>query len=201
MKNSPRYVGLTGGIGTGKSTVAQIFKLLGVPVYDADSTAKKLMEEDKELIDSIVQEFGGEAYGNGMLNRQFLAEKVFKDEQLLAKLNAIVHPAVARHFRSWANQFSNKYILKEAALLFETGSYRELDEVILVQSPLDIRIERIKNRDPQRSSEQIMNIIERQMAFEDASGIADHVIINDEANLLIPQVLRLHDRLIKKGLT
>jgi dephospho-CoA kinase len=201
MKNSPRYVGITGGIGSGKSTVTQIFKLLGVPVYDADSMAKRLMEEDEELIDSIQQEFGQEAYSNGMLNRQFLAEKVFKDELLLEKLNAIVHPAIGRHFNSWANQFHDNYILKEAALLFETGSYLELDQIILVQAPLETRIERIKKRDPQRASEQIINIIERQMAVEDANALANYIITNDEANLLIPQVLKLHNQLIKKGLT
>jgi len=201
MKNSPLRVGLTGGIGTGKSTVAQIFKLLGVPVYDADSMAKRLMEEDEELITAIKAEFGGNSYSDGKLNRQFLAEKVFSNEDLLEKLNALVHPFVAVHFGNWANQFRDQYILKEAALLFETGSYRELEYVILVLSPLETRIDRIKNRDPQRSSEQILSIIERQIPVPEAIGLADFIINNDESHMLIPQVLQLQKKLIERGLT
>jgi dephospho-CoA kinase len=199
MKNSPLRVGLTGGIGTGKSTVALIFELLAVPVYDADAMAKKLMEEDEDLISAIKEEFGNETYMGGKLNRQLLAERVFNNEPLLAKLNAIVHPAVAEHFTNWTTEYSSGYILKEVALLFETGSYHDLDYVILVQSPLDLRIKRIKNRDPQRSAEQILSIIERQMPFAEALALADFVINNDEAHLLIPQVLQLQNKLIKKG--
>jgi len=197
MKNSPLRVGLTGGIGTGKSTVALIFKLLGIPVYDADSTAKKLMEEDENLIATIKEEFGDEIYFGSKLNRQLLADKAFNNEPLLAKLNAIVHPAVAEHFNRWTTQYSSGYILKEAALLFETGSYKELDYVILVQSPLETRIEQIKKRDPQRSSEQILSIIERQIPVDEALELADFVINNDEAHMLIPQVLQLQNKLIK----
>ena len=200
MKNSPLRVGLTGGIGSGKSTVAQIFKLLDVPVYDADSMARRLMEEDEELITAIKVEFGSNSYTAGKLDRQFLAERVFNNEQLLEKLNAIVHPYVAVHFGNWVNQFSDQYIIKEAALLFETGSYHELDYVILVQSPLETRIDRVKYRDPQRSSEQIISIIERQIPVEKAIGLADFIINNDESQMLIPQVLELQKKLIKKGL-
>ena len=199
MKNSPLRVGITGGIGTGKSTVTQIFKLLGVPVYDADTIAKNLMEEDEDLISSIKEAFGSDSYSSGKLDRQFLAEKVFGNEDLLEKLNALVHPVVAAHFAKWTNQFSDQFILKEAALLFETGSYHDLDYVILVQSPLETRLERIKSRDSQRSSEQILNIIERQMPVEEAIGLADFIIQNDESHMLIPQVLELQKKLIKKG--
>jgi dephospho-CoA kinase len=199
MKNSPLQVGITGGIGTGKSTVAEIFKLLGVPVYDADTMAKNLMVEDEDLIIAIKEEFGKDSYSGGQLDRQFLSEKVFNNEVLLKKLNALVHPVVAEHFAKWANQFNGQLILKEAALLFETGSYHDLDYVILVQSPLETRIERIKSRDPQRSSEQILNIIERQMPVEDAIALADFVIQNDESHMLIPQVLELQKMLITKG--
>jgi dephospho-CoA kinase len=199
MKTKPLRVGLTGGIGTGKSTVAKIFNLLDVPVYDADSMAKKLMEEDSNLVTAIAKEFGDNAYSEGKLNRQFIAEKVFKNEPLLARLNALVHPVVATHFDDWANQFTGKYILKEAALLFETGSYKELDFVILVQSPLDTRIERIKQRDPQRSEEQILNIIKRQMPVPEAVALADFTIQNNEGQMVIPQVQQLHDEIIKKG--
>jgi dephospho-CoA kinase len=199
MKTKPLRVGLTGGIGTGKSTVAKIFSVLGVPVYDADSMAKELMEEDSNLIASIRSEFGDDSFSEEKLNRQFLADKVFKNKLLLARLNSLVHPVVASHFNDWANQFTGKYILKEAALLFETGSYKELDFVVLVQSPLDIRIERIKHRDPQRSEEQILNIIERQMSADEAVGLANFLVQNNETHMLIPQVERLHEEFIKKG--
>lgn len=199
MKNSLLRVGITGGIGTGKSIVAQIFKLLGVPVYDADTMAKRLMEEDDNLIAAIKEEFGSNSYSGGKLDRQYLAENVFNNEFLLEKLNAIVHPVVAKHFVKWTNQFSDQFILKEAALLFETGSCHDLDYVILVQSPLATRLERIKSRDPQRSSAQILSIIDRQMPVEEAIGLADFIINNDESQMLIPQVLELHQKLIKKG--
>ena len=197
--NNPLRVGLTGGIGTGKSTVAQIFRLLGVPIYDADFMAKKLMVEDDNLITSIKAEFGDDAYLGGKLNRQFLAEKVFVNEHLLEKLNSLVHPAVARDFSNWAKHFSEKYILKEAALLFETGSYHDLDYLILVQSPLELRIQRIEERDPQRSSAQISGIIERQMPVDEAISLADYIIHNDESHMLIPQVLLLQKELTEKG--
>lgn len=198
MKSSLLRVGITGGIGTGKSTVTKIFKLLGVPVYDADTMAKRLMEEDDNLIAAIKEEFGSNSYSGGKLARQYLAKTVFGNELLLDKLNALVHPVVAKHFTNWTTQYSSGYILKEAALLFETASYLELNSVILVQSPLETRIERIKNRDPQRSSAQILSIIERQMPVEEAIGLADFIIKNDESQLLIPQVLHLHKKLIKK---
>jgi dephospho-CoA kinase len=191
-------VGVTGGIGTGKSTVTNIFKLMGVPVYDADKMAKKLMHE-ASLASAIKKEFGNEVYKNGQLDRQYLADKVFGKEQLVNKLNSLVHPVVAKDFNTWLNRFSSGYIIKEAALLFETGLNRELDVVILVISPLDIRIERIKKRDPQRSSRQIQNIIDRQIPVNEAIGLADHIIKNDESNMLIPQVIGLHHQLINKG--
>ena len=199
MKNSPLRVGITGGIGTGKSTVSFIFKLLGVPVYDADTMAKSLMEDDVELITNIKKEFGDESFSGDKLNRQYLTEKVFGNEPLLAKLNAMVHPAVAKHFTGWAAQYSSAFIIKEAALLFETGSYHALDYVILVLSPLEIRINRVKKRDPQRSSDQILSIIERQMPVDEAMELADFVIYNDESHMLIPQVRQLQNELKKKA--
>ena len=197
MKNSPLRIGLTGGIGAGKSIVSEIFKLLAVPVYDADSMAKMLMEKDSDLITAIKEAFGIDSYIGRNVNRQFLAERVFNNAPLLEKLNAMVHPVVASHFDHWTKQFDNKYLLKEAALLFETGSYRELDKIILIQSPLEIRIERIKKRDPQRSSQQILNIIERQIPVDEALGLADYIITNDESTMLIPQVLNLQNELTK----
>ena len=199
MSNNLLRIGITGGIGSGKSTVANIFSLLGVPLYNADNRAKWLMENDDELVNNISNHFGMESYQDGQLNRQYLAEKVFKDENLVNKLNSFVHPAVARDFADWSSKYVTGYVLKEAALLFETGSYKELDATILITSPRELRIKRIIDRDSQRSLEQIENIISMQMAVEDAKVKADYVIINDDSTLLIPQVLQLHSLLQKRS--
>ena len=192
-------VGITGGIGAGKSTVSRIFKLLGIPVYDADSRAKALMSESPALSQAIIKEFGPRAYRQGHLNRQYLAEKVFTDEKLVAKLNALVHPAVADDFSTWYQHQHTAYVLKEAALLFETGSYQSLDATILVTCPLETRIARVQQRDPQRSSEQINNIMARQIPVAAAKKLADYIIYNDEKTMLIPQVLTLHNKLRQKA--
>ena len=199
MSNNLLRIGITGGIGSGKSTIANIFSLLGVPLYNADNRAKWLMANDRELIKSIVDQFGSDSYIDGQLNKQYLAEKVFKDENLVNKLNSFVHPAVARDFADWSYKYVTGYVLKEAALLFETGSYKELDATILIISPRELRIKRIIHRDSQRSLEQIENIISRQMAVEEAKAKADYVIINDDSTLLIPQVLQLHSLLQKRS--
>ncbi len=195
MNNEPVLVGITGGIGAGKSTVSRIFALLGVPVYDADSRAKKLMTEDPQLVAAITAAFGEEAYHNGVLNRHFLAEKAFADDKLVARLNALVHPAVARDFAGWHNHHSTPYILKEAALLFETGAYQALDVTILVTCPQQTRMARIKQRDPQRPVAQIEHIMAKQIAVAKAEALADFIIKNDEENMLIPQVLTLDKQL------
>lgn len=197
--NRPVLVGITGGIGAGKSIISEIFKLLAVPVYDADSRAKLLMVENEHLVHKITQAFGERSYKSGNLNRQYLAEKVFSSESATAKLNTLVHPAVAQDFKIWSNQQSSAYVLKEAALLFESGSYKELDKVILITAPEKLRIKRVINRDPQRTVEQITNIIARQMDQLDAMKLADEVIINDETHLLIPQVISI-DKKIKKAI-
>lgn len=193
--NRPKLVGLTGGIGAGKSTVASIFKLLGVPVYDADGRAKSLMNTDQELVEAIQEVFGEAAYDNGKLNRAYLADRVFKSESATNKLNAMVHPAVARDFTRWASEQQAPYIIKEAALLFETDSYQQLACTILVVSSIELRMRRISHRDPQRSQEQIRNIIQRQLPVEQAMEFAQYCIYNDEQQLLLPQVLAIHEQL------
>jgi len=194
-------IGITGGIGTGKSTIGRIFELLGIPVYDADSQAKKLMVNNSALKKSIINVFGKDSYLGDELNREYLGEKIFKDEKRVNQLNALVHPAVALDFKYWCSDKELKYVIKEAALLFETGSYQDLDFTILVVAPEDLRINRIKKRDPQRSKELIQNIIDNQIDVEKAKSYADFIIFNDETHMIIPQVLTIHDRIIKKGLT
>jgi len=157
MKNNiPILIGLTGGIGSGKSTVAKVFEILGIPVYYADDRAKSLMNENQELRAEITNAFGSESYlRSGQINRTYLAETVFSDPAKVSTINGLVHPAVAQDFKTWAMAQKSPYVLKEAALIFETGSHQKLDAVINVSSPLRIRISRVLMRDPQRSEDQI----------------------------------------------
>jgi dephospho-CoA kinase len=189
-------IGVTGGIGSGKSLVCKIFTQLGVSVYDADSHAKGLMTTDGILVSQIKKEFGDLSYyPNGTLNRTYLAESVFVDEVKLEKLNKLVHPRVAADYQEWLNRRLNDvYVLKEAALLFETGSYRTLDRTIVVSSPETLREKRVLHRDVHRTVEQFREIVEKQMPEDEKLKRADYIIVNDDASLVIPQVLKLHDQ-------
>jgi dephospho-CoA kinase len=197
----PVLVGITGGIGSGKSTVCKVFQTLGVPVYDADSRAKYLMTTDGILMSQISKEFGDLSYDNlGQLNRSYLAANVFGSPAKLEKLNSLVHPRVGADFKQWAEQHSDEpYLLKEAALLYEAGSHESLDMVIVVFSPEELRLKRILVRDKHRSADQIKDIMSRQWSDEKKLQLADHVIYNDEHQLIIPQVLALHDELFKRN--
>lgn len=190
-------VGITGGIGSGKSTVCQLFSLLGIPVYTADNRAKWLMAQDAELQNQISSTFGTESYlANGELNRAFLAETVFPNPEKITELNALVHPVVRKDFEQWITQQSAPYLIKEAALLFETGAAKELDYVINVSSPLRVRMARILLRDPYRSEEQVNQIINQQLPDEEKNALADFCIKNTDNKLLIPQVLEVHAQLL-----
>lgn len=187
-------VGITGGIGAGKSTVSRIFQSLGIPVYDADSQARMLMTHDASLIEKIKKEFGEQAYQDkGVLNRVYLGQKVFNDEAKLKRLNDLVHPAVANDYIQWSTEKkSYPYVLREAALLFETGSCKTLDKIIVVHAPEELRIARVLTRDPQRDEQKVKDIIRNQMPEAEKLKRADYVITNDETQLVIPQVLELH---------
>ncbi len=193
-------VGITGGIGAGKSTVAKIFQILGVPVYNADNEAKLIMHNNLELKQQIIGLLGAKAYfENGTLNRVYLAEQVFNKVEELRKLNALVHPKVAEHFHNWHHEKiaqGNKYTLKEAALLFETGSYRELDHTILVSAAEAVRVGRVLKRDKHRTIEQVTAIIEKQMPETEKQTLANSFIQNDGTALIIPKVLEIHQRLL-----
>ncbi len=187
-------IGSTGNIGSGKTTVSKIFEVLGVPVFYADEAAKNVMVNDQELIDGIRSAFGNEAYfSDGSLNRKYIAAIVFDNEEQLAKLNALVHPATFRAFDAWVAGIKNApYVLKEAALLFESDSYKMCDRTIMVQAPLEVRINRVIKRDG-LSREEIEKREARQFPEEKKMALADHIIRNDDTQLLIPQVLELHD--------
>jgi dephospho-CoA kinase len=191
-------IGITGNIGSGKTTVSKIFEVLGIPVFYADDEAKKVMVNDAILIDDLKQTFGAQSYfEDGSLNRKHIAGIVFNNEAELNKLNAIVHPAVFRAFDNWVPQFkSAPYVLKEAALLFESSSYKMCDKSIMVTAPLELRIARVMLRDG-LSRDEILNREARQFSEEKKLQLADYAIKNDNTELVIPQVLALHEQFIE----
>lgn len=189
-------IGVTGGIGSGKSTVCKVFSILGIPIYAADEQAKRIMAKEEGLKKKILSTFGPNAYTKeGELNRKFLATTVFSAPEKLASLNALVHPAVAADFDAWASKQTSPYVIKEAALLFETGASKQLDYVINVSSPLKIRMNRVLIRDPDRSELQVNQIIDQQLPDDRKNEQADFIIKNQENKLIIPQVLDLHNKL------
>src|SRR5665213_1425720 len=185
-------IGITGGIGSGKSTVSNIFSVLGIPVYDSDSASKRLMEEDTELKKKIIQSFGEESYSKGNLNRKYLSEQVFTDQKKIELLNSIVHPATIKDAEEWMIKQKAPYTIKEAALIFESGSNKLLDLVIGVSSPLPLRIERTIQRG-NISEAQVKARIKLQMNEEEKMRLCNYVIFNDEQQMLIPQILLLHE--------
>ena len=191
-----KKIGLTGGIGSGKSIVANVFKTLGVPVFDADKAAKKIMEEDEILIASIKQNFGEQSYIDGKLNRKYIADIVFNDAYQLELLNSLTHPATISAFEVWASQQTAPYIIKEAALLFEAGSANDLAFVIGVTAPQSLRIQRVINRD-NITREDVLNRMEKQISDTIKMRLCDAIIVNDEQQMVIPQVLALHEMLMK----
>lgn len=198
MQNKPLQIGITGGIGTGKSLVCKIFAVLGIAIYDADSHAKAIMTTDGILIEQIKEEFGSLSYNEkSELNRAYLAEKVFTNEERLKRLNELVHPRVGIHYRQWYLSQKGPYVMREAALLFESGAYATCDKVIVVTAPLSMRIKRVLQRDTHRSQKQIEEIISKQLPEENKIGRADELIHNDENHFLIPQVLHLHQKFIQ----
>lgn len=191
-KMMAKIIGITGGIGSGKTTVCEVFAELGVPVYFADERAKHLMVEDAELMSSIREAFGEQAYANGKLNRPYLAQVVFSSDQALKKLNGLVHPAVARDFLNWATAHrDHAYIVKEAAILFESGAYRAVDWTVLVTAPEKVRIARVMKRDGATELE-VRSRMDNQWPEERKAQMADHVIANDGHEPLLPAVLGLH---------
>jgi dephospho-CoA kinase len=190
-------IGITGGIGSGKTTVCKVFELLGTPVFYADAAAKEVMHTDAELMNGIIQAFGVKAFSDeGILNRKYIADLVFNDKKALEMLNALVHPAVFRAFDTWLLKYKDRpYVLKEAALLFESGSYKMCTHSILVKAPEELKIKRVMERD-QISESQVRLRMARQFSDQEKEEMADHVILNDEKVLLIPQVLRLHESFI-----
>ena len=196
MSDVPLQVGITGGIGSGKSMICKVFSCLGVPVYDADSRAKSIMISDNVLVENIKATFGDASYkADGSLHRDYFAKEVFYSPEKLKKLNQLIHPRVQLDYENWVQKNkTHRYVVKEAALLFESGSYKNLDEIIVVWAPDSIRLQRVRNRDSHRTEEDIKQIMSRQLPEEEKVKRASYVIHNDETQLVIPQVLKLHER-------
>jgi dephospho-CoA kinase len=187
-------VGITGGIGSGKSTVCQVFATLGIPVFYADEAARYLMESDALLIDSIKLLFGDDVYDNGKLQRGKIGSIVFKDPAILERLNAIVHPATIRYANQWMQSQTSSYAIKEAAIFFESGSNKDMDIMIGVYAPEKLRILRVMARD-QVAQEKILERVSRQMNEEEKMKLCDYVITNDDLTAVIPQVWHIHQEL------
>jgi len=190
-------IGITGGIGSGKSTVAKVFETLGIPVYYADAAAKRLMTENEELKQALTEAFGPETYINGQLNRTFLSARVFNNEAALKQLNALVHPVVIKDGTDWMGRQTSPYAIKEAALFFETGSAAGLDFVIGVSAPEAVRIGRVMNRDGISRSE-VLARMQKQIKEEIKLRLCDFIITNNEQEMVIPQVLGLHQHFLQK---
>ncbi len=191
-------IGLTGGIGSGKTTVAQIFEVLSIPVYYADQAAKDLMNQDPELKKQIISAFGKEVYKEGVLDRSFLGEMVFADAEKLSLLNSFVHPVTFRHASSWMLNQKTSYAIKEAALIFEAGLENFFDYIIGVTAPESLRLERVMNRD-HSSKESVLQRMAQQMDEKEKISRCDFMIINDEKQALLPQVLEIHKTLLTKA--
>lgn len=191
-------LGITGGIGSGKTTVCRLFELLGISVYYADEESKKLLDEDKEVKKQVLSIFGDSILNDaGLIDRKKLAEIVFNNKIQLEKLNSILHPAVGLHFESWLKKQKSPYILKEAAILFESAAYKQVDKVLTIVAPLELKIQRTMKRDGV-TREEVESRIKLQMSDEEKIKRSDFVIQNNEQELLIPQVLALHNQLINK---
>ena len=188
-------IGITGGIGSGKSTVAKVFEVLGIPVYYADDVAKRLMNEDEELKQIIKKHFGNEVYKDGRLDRKKLAEIVFNSPEKLELHNKFVHPATIKNAERWMQEQTTLYSLKEAALIFESGAQEHLDYVIGVTAPAPLRILRTMQRDAV-TREEVLARMDKQMDEEIKMRLCDFIIKNDEQEMLLPQVLELHEKLL-----
>lgn len=180
-------VGITGGIGSGKSIVAKILTVIGFPVFDSDTEAKLLMVNNRNVIQQVKEVFGEEAYIDKQLNRKYLADKIFNNEELKEQLNAIVHPAVRQEFEDWSNRQDSSLVFNEAAILFEIGRYKDFDYTILVTAPEELRIQRVIDRD-KTTRKEVLKRMENQWKDEEKKALASFVINNDDEELVTLQV-------------
>lgn len=188
-------VGLTGGIGSGKTTVGKLFKDLGISIYIADIEAKKLMNNSEIIKKELIHLFGKEAYLNNEINRPFIADKIFNDKSYLEKMNAIVHPKVKTHFKQWLEQQNSPYVIKEVAIIFEHNQQSSYDLIISVIADKEKRLQRVLNRD-KSTSEKVLAIMNNQMNDIDKAKLSDFVIVNNEKSTLENQVNKIHQSVL-----
>lgn len=192
-------IGVTGGIGSGKSTICRIFKLLGIPVFEADREAKRLMNENPELKSQIIEAFGKNIYlENGELNRPRLAHIIFNNAEALSTINNLVHPAVRHEFDRWTRQQNSPYVIQEAAILFESGSYKTMNYTLLVTAPVEMRIKRVMQRDGV-SREEVLARIDKQWPDEQKRKLATYEIETNEKELIIPKIIHIDKQLRDYG--
>ncbi len=188
-------VGLTGGIGSGKTIASKIFEVLGIPVYQADVAAKRLMESNPVLKNQLIEQFGNDAFVDGKLNRSYIAEIIFNDKEKLQLINSLVHPYTIQDGIEWMKKQTSPYAIKEAALIFESGSQSNFDYIIGISSPLTLRLNRTLKRD-NINRELVLERMENQLDEETKMKLCDFVLLNDERTLLTTQVLAVHEKLI-----
>lgn len=191
-------IGITGGIGSGKSTVAKVFEVLGIPVYYADEAARRVMNEDEEVRRQIIEHFGASSYKNNQLDRAYIGSQVFNDKKKLELMNSLVHPATIRDSENWMQQQTTPYAIKEAAIIFESGTQDQYDYIIGVTAPVSLRLLRAMKRDGS-TREQVLARMEKQIQDVIKMRLCDFVIYNDEQQAIIPQVLKLHNTLLEAG--
>lgn len=198
-KNKTLRVGITGGIGSGKSVIAEIFKVLDVPVYNADKEAKRLLASDQEVMKEVVNAFGERAYRQGVPDRTFLADAIFSDHTKRERLNTIIHPAVARDFESFVRKNAHApYVIKEAAITVETGMHEHMDAVILVSAPEELRIKRVVERD-KTTPDKVRERMSAQWPDERKRPFTQFEVVNDEIKPVIPAVLQIHNAILRNA--
>jgi dephospho-CoA kinase len=193
-------IGLTGGIGSGKSTIAKVFETLGIPVYYADDASKGLLNSNVAVKEAVARHFGNEVYKNGELDRKYLASVVFNNKEKLDLLNSLTHPAVIQDAEAWMNRQTSPYAIKEAALLFESGAAEKLNYIIGVYAPQHLRIKRVMERDG-LPTEEVLKRISRQIDEEMKMKLCDFIITNNDQQLVLPQIMELHNRFISESKT
>jgi dephospho-CoA kinase len=188
-------IGITGGIGSGKTSVCRVFNVLGVPVFSADLEARKIMDTDYNIIEKVRTIAGKDVYSTGTLNRKELAELIFNDENLLREINGVVHPVIFKNFLSWEKSVSAAYVIMEAAILFESGASELVERVITVVAPVEERIDRVVRRN-NMTREQVLDRIKNQMDDNEKIRLSDYVIYNSEHEMIMPSILKIHEEIL-----
>ena len=195
-QNQSLKLGVTGGIGSGKTTICKVFAVLGIPVFSADTEAKRIQNSDRDLQIKINSLAGKDLFASGKLDRTEMAKLIFRDSDLLAKVNSIVHPAVFEYFREWFKKQDAPYAVMEAAILFESGAYRMMDRIVTVVTPMEERIERLVKGN-KLTREQVTERIKNQIDDESRIKRSDYVIFNSENDIIIPAILGIHSEMLK----